>query len=65
MLLFKGTSDTIASAWTGMMRDWLPDSGYQLDGRPCFEFYPPGANYDQATGTFECEIVIPLKPLHA
>lgn len=65
LLPFKGTSDTIGAAWTRMLRDWLPDSGYQLDGRPCFEFYPPGANYDQATGTFECEIVIPLKPLHA
>lgn len=60
---FKGTSDTIGPAWKQLMRDWLPDSGYQLDGRPTFEHYWPGAAFDLATGTFECNIVIPLAPL--
>ncbi len=45
------------------MRDWLPGSGYQLDGRPMFERYAPDAGYDAATGTFACDIVIPLAPL--
>jgi AraC family transcriptional regulator len=62
-LPFKGTSAAIGPAWTGLMRDWLPQSGWQLDGRPTFEYYAPGAAYDEATGSFECDIVIPLAPL--
>ena len=62
-LPFNGTSDTIGAQWMALMRDWLPSSGWQLDGRPTFEYYPPGAAYDEATGRFECEIVIPLAPL--
>ena len=45
------------------MRGWLPGSGYQLDARPAFEHYAPGAAFDEAGGTFECDIVIPLAPL--
>ncbi len=63
MLPFKGTPKTIHAAWSVLMRDWLPASGWQLDGRPTFEYYAPDAAYDEATGTFECQIVIPLAPL--
>jgi AraC family transcriptional regulator len=62
-LPFKGTSLAIGAAWKVLMRDWLPQSGYQLDNRPAFEHYPPDAVYDQASGAFECNIVIPLAPL--
>ena len=62
-MAFKGTSGQVNDAWQSLMRDWLPDSGYQLDGRPTFEYYPPDASFDQATGEFTCEIVIPLAPL--
>jgi AraC family transcriptional regulator len=62
-LPFKGTPETIAAAWQALMRDWLPASGWQLDGRPTFEHYRPDAVYDDATGSFSCDIVIPLAPL--
>ena len=62
-LPFKGTPAMIGPAWQALMRDWLPASGWQLDGRPTFEHYPPDATYDDATGTFSCDIVIPLAPL--
>jgi AraC family transcriptional regulator len=61
---FVGTSDTIGAVWNALLRDWLPQSGWQLDGRPCFEHYPPDASYDEAAGTFSCDIVVPLKPLN-
>jgi AraC family transcriptional regulator len=63
-LAFVGTPATISAAWSALMREWLPASGYQLDGRPTFEYYPPNAAFDAATNTFECEIVIPLAPLY-
>lgn len=63
VLPFLGTAATLGPVWTALLRDWLPDSGYQLDGRPTFEHYPPDATFDAATGTFSCEIVIPLAPL--
>ena len=46
-----------------LLRDWLPSSGFQLDARPCFEYYPKGAACDSGTGEFECEICIPVVPL--
>lgn len=62
-LPFYGRSDRIGEAWTALLRDWLPDSGWQLDHRPCFEHYPVGARVDAQTGEFECEICIPVVSL--
>lgn len=62
-MAFKGTPDTMGAAWQALMRDWLPASGWQLDGGPTFEHYRPDDVFDDATGTFSCEIVIPLVPL--
>ena len=63
VLPFKGTVDRLGEAWAILLRDWLPSSGLQLDGRPAFEYYPKGASYDPKTGEFECEICIPVIPL--
>ncbi len=60
---FFGTSEEIGAAWQGLLRDWLADSGLQLDARPCFEYYAPDARYDAASGRFACDIVIPVAPL--
>lgn len=61
---FQGTNVEIGEAWTSMLRDWLPDSGMQLDSRPFIEHYPiEAAAYDPATGVFGCEICIPVAPL--
>jgi AraC family transcriptional regulator len=60
---FKGNDRDVAEAWAWLIRDWLPDSGMQLDSRPFFEHYPIDAGYDGETGTFECEICIPVAPL--
>jgi AraC family transcriptional regulator len=62
-LSFKGTVADIEAAWTAMLRDWLPSSGLQLDGRPMFEYYPEGSSYDPATGVFDCKLCIPVVPL--
>ena len=50
-------------AWAALLRDWLPSSGMQLDGRPYFEYYPRGVMYDLQTGVFECEICNPVTAL--
>lgn len=60
---FKGTAEQVGEAWAGLLRDWLPSSGLQLDGRPCFEYFPKGAARDSSSGEFECEICIPVIPL--
>jgi AraC family transcriptional regulator len=62
-LSFKGTTAEIEEAWTAMLRDWLPASGLQLDGRPMFEYYPEGSSYDPASGVFDCSLCIPVVPL--
>jgi AraC family transcriptional regulator len=60
---FKGTGDQIGAAWDSMLREWLPDSGMQLDARPFFEYYPIDATYDPQTGVLECDICIPVVTL--
>ena len=60
---FSGPMAGIGEAWDALLRDWLPASGLQLDARPCFEYYAPGAGYDARTGLFSFDIVIPVVPL--
>lgn len=60
---FFDTPARIEDAWTSLMRDWLPASGLQLDGRPTFEYYPKDARFDHATGAFECQLMVPVTPL--
>lgn len=60
---FKGTSNEIPLAWEQILREWLPASGYQLDARNCFEYYPPDGEFDEKTGVFTCELCIPIAKL--
>ena len=60
---FEGTSDTIGAAWHSLLRDWLPDSGYQFAPAPCFEHYTANSKVDVATGVFSCDLCIPVVPL--
>jgi AraC family transcriptional regulator len=59
---FKGNDQEVGEAWNWLLRDWLSQSGMQLDSRPFFEHYPTGAGYDPKTGAFGCEICIPVAP---
>lgn len=60
---YSGPASQIGHAWSRLLREWLPSSGLQLDGRPCFEYYSKDASYDQKTGHFTCEICVPVAPL--
>ena len=60
---FRGTSAEIPETWERILREWLPSSGYQLDARQCFEFYPPDGEYDEKTGAFTSELCIPIAKL--
>ncbi|MFZ6641824.1 AraC family transcriptional regulator [Undibacterium sp. TC4M20W] len=62
-LHFEGRSTEIGETWAALLRDWLPASGYQIDARPCFEYYSPEACFDPETGIFDCDICIPVIPL--
>jgi AraC family transcriptional regulator len=60
---FRGREDEIGAAWASLLRDWLPQSGLQLDARPFFEYYPTDAACDPGTGIFECDICVPVATL--
>ncbi len=62
-LHFKGVVAEFAGAWDSLLRDWLPSSGLQLDGRPMFEYYPVDSRYDPATGVLTCKLCVPVMPL--
>lgn len=63
VLAFSGPIATIGAAWDYLLGDWLPKSGLQLDSRPMFEHYPVDGAYDAKTGTFNCEICVPVTRL--
>jgi AraC family transcriptional regulator len=63
VLHYDGPLAQIGGAWDMMMRDWLPQSGMQLDHRPMFERYGADQHYDPRTGIIQCDICIPVAPL--
>lgn len=63
VLHFNGPVQTIGAAWDRLLRDWLPGTGLQLDGRPCFERYPATGVFDAATGFMRCDVCVPVAPL--
>lgn len=60
---FEGTATEINETWKSLLRDWLPESGMQLDSRPFFEYYPTDATFNPKTGAFEAELCIPVVSL--
>ncbi len=59
---FELSDDEYQEAWDWVYRDWLPESGYQPDDRPCFEMY----HNDPKThpqGKSIVDICIGVKPL--
>lgn len=62
-MAFEGTGAQMPAAWDTLLRDWLPQSGLQLDSRPFFEFYPGDGKYDPKTRVFTCDICVPVMDL--
>jgi AraC family transcriptional regulator len=60
---FRGTADQIGGVWDTMLREWLPNSGLQLDARPFLEYYATDATFEPKTGVFSCDIAIPVASL--
>lgn len=61
---FQGTPAEIGPAWHHLFAEWLPQSVYQFDPRPCFELYPSDINAMPQPGVFICDICIPIRPMH-
>ena len=59
---FEITVDQFQEAWNSIFRDWLPESGYQPDDRPCYELYESDCKTD-SQGRFKVDIYEPVKPL--
>ena len=58
---FEGRAEEVGKAWHDLFAQWLPDSGYQPDDRPCFErcFETETADAE----IFRMQICIPVRPL--
>jgi AraC family transcriptional regulator len=59
---FVGDARAIGTAWDRLFGEWLPQSGYQPDHRPCFELYQ-GEFHDPKTNGFRCELCLPVRAL--
>ena len=60
---FVGDAQAITIAWMVMLRDWMPSTGWQLDARPCFEYYPSNGVSVDAAAPIDCDICLPVMPL--
>lgn len=60
---FAGTSEQVYDGWARLMREWLPDSGYQVDDRISIEVYDKDFVMDEATGVFPCALCLPVRRL--
>lgn len=54
--------DQFGEAWDKLMGEWLPESGYQPDDRPCYELYLNDPK-QHPQGKFIVDICEPIKPL--
>lgn len=59
---FELTSSEFQRAWDGMCGNWLPDSGWQPDDRPCFESYL-NDHRSHPEGKHIVDICVPVKLL--
>lgn len=59
VFLFKGNENNAGEAFTYILTDWLPKSGYELDSRPHFEIL--GEKYKNGDPESEEEIWIPIR----
>ncbi|HPF16097.1 MAG TPA: GyrI-like domain-containing protein [Thermotogota bacterium] len=59
MARYELTSEEYGKAWEWVYSQWLPQSGYEPDDRPCFEMYPE----EEKDGKMIVDICIPVKPL--
>jgi AraC family transcriptional regulator len=50
------------SPWTRLLRDWLPDSGFQPADRPRIEVYLTDGRCDP-DGRWQIEVCLPVEPL--
>jgi AraC family transcriptional regulator len=57
---FRGKAAQIGAAWDALLRTGIPASGLRHRAGPSFEYYPPGATVDPATGEFACELWVPV-----
>ncbi len=58
---FKGSGADIGAAWGGFVAEFLANPAHRIDHtRPAFEHYPRGACFDPRTGTFACELCLPV-----
>ncbi len=59
---FEISGDKYEEAWNSVYKDWLPESGYQPDNRPCYEIYLNDPK-KHPEGLHIVDICIPVKPL--
>ncbi len=58
---FKGSGAEIGAAWGAFIGEFLANPARRIDeARLPFEHYPRGALYDARTGTFACELCLPV-----
>ncbi len=62
MARFELVPGEYEAAWTAVFQDWLPESGWQCDDRPCFELYHNNCEEHPEKKSI-VDICIPVRPM--
>ena len=62
MARFELVAGEYEDAWNAVFHDWLPESGWQCDDRPCFELYHNNCDEHPEKKSL-VDICVPVKPM--
>ena len=60
----RGPYDGISDAYRRLFEVWLPQSGEEMDDRPCMEIYR-NSPFDTAPARLQTDLCLPLRPASA
>lgn len=58
---FYGNAAEIHRSWMQLFSGWLPTSVYEADDRPAVERYGADSALDPETGSFSCQLCLPVR----
>lgn len=59
---YEGTTDGLGETYDRLYGEWLPQSGFQPENRPCHELYYSNPD-EHPERKFSCDICVPVTPL--
>jgi AraC family transcriptional regulator len=60
---FVGPPEALVATWDRIFGNWLPDSGFEADDKPCIELFRSTTGPDPSRRPIEAELCLPIRRL--